>query len=150
MSNPPNIIQIVTGAYQVNTYIVSCTKTKECVIIDPGGDVEKILKILRDNELLAKLILNTHGHADHILANLELKNELDVPVGMHTEDLLYFSQTGIRKITEKELGLTAPGTADMGLKESEIIRVGTLEIKVVHTPGHTPGSVCFSTPRCSA
>jgi len=143
MSNHPTIIQIVTGAYQVNTYIVSCPETKECVIIDPGGDAEKILRILRDNGLQAKLILNTHGHADHILANMVLKKALDVPVSMHKEDLLYFSQPGIRKISEKELGLTAPGTADMVLKDGEIIHVGTLEVKVMHTPGHTPGSVCF-------
>ena len=143
MSNHPKIIQIVTGAYEVNTYIVSCPETKECVIIDPGGDAERILKILRDNAFQAKLILNTHGHADHILANMELKKVLDIPVSMHKEDLLYFAQPGIRKISEKEVGLTAPGTADIPLKDSEIINVGTLEVKVVHTPGHTPGSVCF-------
>jgi len=143
MSNHPNIIQIVTGAYQVNTYIVSCPETKECVIIDPGGDAEKILKILQDNALQAKGILNTHGHADHIMANRELKNALDVSVSMHKEDMHYFTQPDIRKISEKELGLAAPGTADIPLKDSDIISVGTLEILVVHTPGHTPGSVCF-------
>jgi glyoxylase-like metal-dependent hydrolase (beta-lactamase superfamily II) len=143
MSTHPNIIQIVTGAYQVNTYIVSCPETRECVIIDPGGDAENILKRLKDNALQAKIILNTHGHADHILANIELKNALDVPVSMHQEDLLYFTQPDIRKISEKELGLAAPGTADIPLTDNEIIRVGTLQIQVIHTPGHTPGSVCF-------
>jgi len=143
MSTKPNIIQIITGSYQVNTYIVSCPETRKCVIIDPGGDADKILKILRDNSLQAQYILNTHGHADHILANMELKNVLDVPVCMHEEDFLYFTQPDIRKISEKELGLTAPGTADMQLKDGEIIRVGILKIQVVHTPGHTPGSVCF-------
>ena len=143
MCTRPNIIQIVTGAYQVNTYIISCPETRECVIIDPGGDAGKILKILRDNALQAKAILNTHGHADHILANMELKNALDVPVSMHKEDLLYFTQPDIRKISEKELGLAAPGTADIPLKDNEIISVGSLEVQVIHTPGHTPGSVCF-------
>lgn len=143
MSPQPNIIQIVTGAYQVNTYIVSCPDTREGVIIDPGGDAEKILKTLTDNALQAKYILNTHGHADHILANTTLKNKLTIPVCMHKDDYLYFNQPDIRKVSEKELGLTAPGTADIQLKDNEKIRVGTLEIQVLHTPGHTPGSVCF-------
>ena len=143
MSNLPDIIQRVTGAYQVNTYIVSCPETKECVIIDPGGDAGELLKILRDKPLQVKRILNTHGHADHILANRELQKALDVPVCMHQEDTSFFSQPSIRKISEKELGLTAPGTADIMLTDNEIIQVGTLEIQVLHTPGHTPGSVCF-------
>ena len=143
MSNQPDIIQTVTGAYQVNTYIVSCPETKACVIIDPGGDADKILQLLRENVLQAQCILNTHGHADHILANMELKKALDVPVGMHREDVLFFSRPDIRKRSEKELGLTAPGAADRMLEDGEIIKVGTVEIQVLHTPGHTPGSVCF-------
>jgi len=79
----------------------------------------------------------------YILANMELKKELDIPVCIHQEDLLYFTQPDIRKISEKELGLTAPETADIPLKDNEIIHAGTMAIKVVHTPGHTPGSVCF-------
>ncbi len=79
MSIQPNITQTVTGAYQVNTYIVSCPATKACVLIDPGGDAEKILHHLRENDLQALCILNTHGHADHILANTELKKALEVP-----------------------------------------------------------------------
>ena len=143
MTHQPNIIQIVTGAYQVNTYIVSCPDTKECVIIDPGGDAEKVLKILTDNSLQGKYILNTHGHADHILANTTLKNKLNIPVCMHKEDFLYFTQPDIRKISEKELGLSAPGTTDIQLSDNEKISVGSLEIQVLHTPGHTPGSACF-------
>ena len=143
MSNNPDIMQIVTGSYQVNTYIVSCPETRECVIIDPGGDADKILKILQDSKLQAQFILNTHGHADHIVANVELKNLLHIPVAMHEEDILFFTQPGIGKISEKELGLTAPGVADIELKDKESISIGSLEIRVVHTPGHTPGSVCF-------
>ncbi len=143
MSKQPNVEQMVTGAYQVNTYIVSCPETKECVIIDPGGDAEKILHMLRDKGLQALFILNTHGHADHTLANMELQKALNIPVGMHKKDFLYFFQPDIQKKSEKELGLAISGTADRLLQNSEIIKVGTLEIRVLHTPGHTPGSVCF-------
>jgi len=143
MNTGPNIIQFVTGTYQVNTYIVSCRKTQECIIIDPGGDAEKILKIIGDNSLQPKLIVNTHGHADHILANEELKKVFHIPVGMHEEDIHFFTQPTIQEISRKELGLTAPGTAERVLKDNSIIHIGTLEVKVLHTPGHTPGSVCF-------
>lgn len=143
MRTQPDILRRVTGDYTVNTYVVSCPETRECVIIDPGGDAEVLLQILADKGLQAKMILNTHGHADHILANEELKKTLAVPVGMHKEDLEFFSRPEIREVTEKELGLTAPGTADRVLEDGDIIHVGTLEIQVLHTPGHTPGSVCF-------
>ena len=62
---------------------------------------------------------------------------------MHKKDVEFFSRQEIREVSKKELGLAAPGTADRLLQDGEIINVGCLEIQVLHTPGHTPGSVCF-------
>ena len=143
MSEHIDILQIVVGSYQVNCYIISCSRTKQCVIIDPGGESDRILKYVRDNGLQVKYILNTHGHADHILANRELKKLLDIPVCMHKEDVLHFSRSEIRQISEKELGLSAPGGADILLEDASEIEVGYLIIQTLHTPGHTPGSVCY-------
>lgn len=143
MSEHIDILQIVVGSYQVNCYIVSCSRTKQCVIIDPGGESDKILQYVRDNGLQVKYILNTHGHADHIQANRELKELLNIPVCMHKEDVLHFGRSEIRKISEKELGLSAPGGADILLEDSSEIEVGDLIIQTLHTPGHTPGSVCY-------
>ena len=143
MQSQPKIIQTVTGAYQVNTYLVFCPETREGVIIDPGGDSDKILKIIRENDIRVKYILNTHGHADHILANQQLRKHLGAQIAVHSDDDLFFSRPEIQEKSAKELGLSAPGAADIRLTDGQRLAVGELEIEVLHTPGHTPGSVCF-------
>ena len=143
MHTQPIIHRIVTGDYQVNTYIVSCPDTQQGFIIDPGGDAEQIISYVQQNNIQAGYILNTHGHADHILANQQLKKELDLKICMHEEDASFFCRPDNLELEKKELGLSIPGTADITLKEGEIVQVGTLQIKVIHTPGHTPGSACF-------
>lgn len=137
------IIRIITGSYQVNTYLVFCTSTGEGVIIDPGGDMEKILAHVHENSVIVKYILNTHGHADHILANRELKKSLKVPVAMHKDDSTFFGRAESKDISEKELGLYTSSEADLLLDHGTRLQVGRFEILVIHTPGHTPGSVCF-------
>lgn len=143
MSIEPIVFRIVTGEYQVNTYIVSCPETDEGFIIDPGGEAGKIIELVKQNNIKAIYILNTHGHADHILANQELKKELDLQICMHEEDDTFFNKPEILKIEEKELGLSTPGKADIKLKDGERLKVGNLEVEIIHTPGHTPGSSCY-------
>ncbi len=148
MSEHMNFVQIVVGSYQVNCYVVSCTQTKQCAIIDPGGESEKIVQYIEKHGLHPAYILNTHGHADHIVANTELKKVFNVPVCMHKKDVLYFIQPDIQKVSEKELGLTAPSGADILLEDNQKIEVGNLTIQTLHTPGHTPGSVCYLVDNC--
>lgn len=138
-----NVIQTVTGSYQVNTYIVYCAETKKGFIIDPGGDTDRILQLIRDNSISVKYILNTHGHADHILVNRELQASLKVPVAMHAADSAFFARPEIREISVRELGLSAPGNADIELHDGDRLQVGEMVVQVIHTPGHTPGSACF-------
>jgi hydroxyacylglutathione hydrolase len=137
------IKQIMVGSFEVFTYIVACPKTREAVIIDPAGEDEKILSLIREEGFRVKYILNTHGHADHVLANQQLKKALSVPTCMHQLDNEFFSQKEVRVLSAAELGLQASEPADMALKEGDVLKVGTLEVKVIHTPGHTPGSVCY-------
>lgn len=137
------IIRIVTGTYEVNTYIVACPDTREGFIIDPGGDAEKIKQVIADNSITIKYILNTHGHGDHVLANRELKDAFTVPTCMHKNDADFFARPDIQKISRKELGLTSPGQADIKLSDNDLLKVGNCEIRVLHTPGHSPGSSCF-------
>ena len=143
MNIEPTISRIVTGAFKVNTYIVSCPETKDGVIIDPGGDAKKIIALIKKNRIQIKYILNTHGHADHIIANQKLKKSLRLQICMHEDDNSFFTNPDILKIEEKELGLSTPGKADIVLKDSEVLKIGNLNIKILHTPGHTPGSVCY-------
>lgn len=139
----PNIARLVTGDFRVNTYLVSCRATGEGAVIDPGGEPDRIMAAIRSAGLKIKYILNTHGHADHRLANDHLRKALHVPVCMHEADDSFFARPEIRTIAERELGVSAQGYADIRLTDGDLLTVGRLAIQVIHTPGHSPGSVCF-------
>lgn len=142
MSNPI-ILQIPVGDYQVLTYLVACPVTREAVIIDPAGEPDRILRRVREGDFKVRYLLNTHGHADHVLANEALTCALGVPACIHEADRDFFSLADVKKACSLELGLPSPDPAEKGLKDGDILEVGTLRIKVLHTPGHTPGSACF-------
>ena len=125
------------------TYLVVCPHTRETVIIDPAGEEYKLLALIKTEGFKVKYILNTHGHSDHVLGNPKLKEVLNVPVCMHEADDRFFSDQEVREKSSKELGLPPPDPADIRLKDEDIVEVGTLKVKVIHTPGHTPGSVCY-------
>ena len=125
------------------TYLVACPHTREAVIIDPAGEEDKILTLIKTQGVKIKYILNTHGHSDHVLGNPKLKEVFNVPVCMHEADDRFFSDPAVREKSSKELGLPPPDPADIRLKDNDIVEVGTLNIQVIHTPGHTPGSVCY-------
>lgn len=137
------IRQIPIGAYQVFTYVVSCAKTREALVIDPAGDPARLHERIRREGLNVRYILNTHGHADHVLANGQLKTLLGCPVCMHEADDDFFSQEDVRRASERELGFPAPDRADIRLKDGDVLGLGDARVQVIHTPGHTPGSVCF-------
>jgi hydroxyacylglutathione hydrolase len=141
--NKPIIKQIPIGPLQVLTYLVACPQTKEAVIIDPAGEEEKISALVEQEDVKVKYILNTHGHADHVLANQTLKQMLSVPICMHALDDQFFSQKDVQEESSKEFGLPPSKPVDIKLRDETVLKVGTLKIKVIHTPGHTPGSVCY-------
>lgn len=135
--------QIPLGPFKVLTYLVACPQTLDAVIIDPAGEEEKLMDLIDAEGFNVKYILNTHGHSDHVLGNRKLKDALKVPVCMHAADDRFFSDTAVRQASTRELGLPPPDPADILLNDGDIIEVGTLSFKVIHTPGHTPGSVCY-------
>ena len=141
--DPVIIKQIPVGAFEVFTYIVACPETREAVVIDPAGEPERLSEILRKEGFKARYLLNTHGHADHVLANESLRDLLKVPVCMHEADVLLFSRKDGQQRISKELGLSFTAPVDQALKDGDTLGVGSLRIQVLHTPGHTPGSVCF-------
>jgi len=137
------IRQITVGPLQVLTYLVACPRTKEGVIIDPGGEEERISAMAEGEGVEVKYILNTHGHADHVLANERLKTLLKAQTCMHEDDDRFFAREEIREASAKEFGLSPPEPVDIRLHHGQVLEVGDLEIEVIHTPGHTPGSACF-------
>jgi glyoxylase-like metal-dependent hydrolase (beta-lactamase superfamily II) len=128
-----------------NCIIVGCTETKNAVVIDPGDDVDRILVSLSEEQLSVTKILNTHGHFDHVGGNQRLKEVTGAPICIHDEDapmLAHVSSSaaafGMRVNNSPE--------ADETLQDGDIIKFGNLELKVIHTPGHSPGGVSFYRP----
>jgi len=142
------IEHLVVGQLQTNCYLVSCPKTKETVIIDPGDDGDFISRKILDLKLKPKLILATHGHFDHLLAVMELKLAFNIPFLMHKDDLFLLKRA--KRTAEHFLGFEGwpelaekPPQVDRYLKEGDVVTFGEEKLKVIETPGHTPGGVCF-------
>jgi len=116
----------VGGGIVSNCYLIVCKKTGASVLIDAPGDASKILKQIEETNL--RYILITHTHFDHLGALSQLINHVNVPVAVHP--------------LEKD---SLPVEAGMLLNNNDCVKFGEIELKVVHTPGHTPGSICFLT-----
>ncbi|MFH1753282.1 MAG: MBL fold metallo-hydrolase [Candidatus Omnitrophota bacterium] len=130
--------KIVVGAMSANCYVVGDAKTKEVFIIDPGGDHEKIIALVQKNGYKVKSVINTHGHADHISGN----RFLNFPVWIHADDADFLKDPNKNLSYLVGSGLKLPA-ADKLLKEGDTLKAGSLSLEVIHTPGHTPGSICL-------
>ena len=135
---------IAVGPMGANCYIVSCDDTKEAVVIDPGGDANRILVYLQDNDLVAKYIINTHGHIDHIAANEEIRKNTEAALLIHTEDGAMLEDPNRNLSAFMGMPIVQKG-ADRLLNEGDEIGVGNFTLKVLHTPGHTKGGICLVT-----
>ncbi len=137
-----NINRIAAGVYAANCYIINCSETKEGLVIDPGGSVEDIMDIIKENQLNIKYILLTHGHGDHIGGVKELKELLDVPVLAHEDELELLAKAELNLSNIMYMG-PVELEVDQELKDGDTISFGSLEGKVIHTPGHSKGGICF-------
>ena len=125
-----------------NCYIIVDEKSKETMVIDPAGDVDKIEKLISIMEGKLKYIFLTHCHGDHILGVSELKNRCGGKVLIHRDDSNGLNDIGINLtpyIGAGEIELEADSRVD----DDDLIHLGNLKFKVIHTPGHTRGSVCY-------
>jgi len=130
------------GAFQCNCTILGDPKTRETLVIDPGDEADKILSALKKENWQVKTLLHTHAHLDHIGASEKLKNELTVKTRLHEGDLLLWQNLPMQG---QLFGfqLDPIEDPDLFLKDTEVISVGSYQLEVLHTPGHTPGSCCF-------
>jgi glyoxylase-like metal-dependent hydrolase (beta-lactamase superfamily II) len=135
---------LVVGPLQENSYVVACEETKEAVIIDPGAEAERIYRVVTFHGFTLKCVMNTHGHIDHVGGVADIIEKTGVPFMMHKDDM--FLIEGIEDDPlQIYLPVKAPPTPDKFLNDGDRISVGNLEFLVIHTPGHTPGGVCFLT-----
>lgn len=129
------------GPLQANCFIIGCEQTHHAAVIDPGGDADRILLALAKDKLTLKTIINTHGHFDHVSANKQLKTSTGAELMIHAKDAPMLSQLSSGAAAWGLNSEDSPAP-DRLLDEGDTVSVGdTIELKVFHTPGHTPGGI---------
>ena len=142
MNDNISINRLTVGAFSANCYIVGSEKTEEGLIIDPGGNAKEIINAINIARLNIKTIILTHGHADHIAALYDIKSYTRAQVAIHRADINFLY--GSREYSSMwGISYRTPDQPDRLLDDGHNIEVGNLYIKVIHTPGHTPGSICL-------
>src|SRR5260370_16188541 len=134
------------GMLKCNCSIVGDTESQEGLVIDPGDEVSRIRELLRKHQFTVKAIVSTHAHIDHVGGLRKLREATGAPVFMHADDLELYNAL------ERQagwLGMPTPGITEVDtfLKEGDSLRWGPFEARVLHTPGHTRGSLCLYLPQ---
>ena len=133
---------MVVGPVGTNCYILKDNNSSEGMIIDPGDNTEGILAYIKENDIDVKLIALTHGHFDHIGAVEELRQSLAVPVAVHEADADMITD-GRKNLSAFMGAIVETEPADIILRDGDCISFGKCSLRVISTPGHTRGSVCY-------
>ncbi len=128
------------GPLQVNCYILADEKTKEGVVIDPGDDADDILKIIKEKGVIVKYIINTHAHFDHVGANKALKEATGAELLIHEADAGVLATVSHQSRSFGLSPVVSP-PADRYVKHGDTVTAGEVSLKILHTPGHTPGGI---------
>jgi glyoxylase-like metal-dependent hydrolase (beta-lactamase superfamily II) len=137
---------LVVGPIQSNCYIVGCERTREAAVIDPGGDADQILITLAKDKLRCLYIINTHGHFDHSADNKRLKEVTGAQLLIHPADApMILNQSTGGGMWGFHVDNSPP--PDRYLEEGDIITFGDISLKVLHTPGHSPGGISLVTDK---
>jgi len=137
---------LVVGPIQSNCYILGCERTRQAAVIDPGGDVDKILMALAKDNLRCVYIINTHGHFDHSGENKRLKEVTGAQLVLHRADApMVMHQGASGGMWGMKVENSPP--PDRYAEEGELISFGDISLKVLHTPGHSGGGISMVTDR---
>lgn len=134
------IKKLTVGPIMANCFIVACEETRQAAVIDPGDEVDRILMTLADEKLKVAVIIDTHGHFDHVGGNARMKQATGAPLLIHRLDVPMLGQLSA---AASQWGMTAEDSPppDRTVDEGDDISFGNLAFKVIHTPGHTPGGI---------
>jgi len=133
--------QIEVGSFSIFSYLVGDEQTGECLFIDPSEDHARLLREAAAHNLTVKYVVNTHSHIDHTMGNREMVRRTGAKVLIHEADAADLLNTP-RNILEM-FGAEDPPPADILVSDGDLIKVGGISLRVIHTPGHTPGGMCL-------
>lgn len=138
------IRKLTVGPIMANCFIVGCEETRQAAVIDPGDEVDRILMALAKDQLTVAVIINTHGHFDHVGGNARLKQATGAPLLIHRLDAPMLNQLSA---AAAQWGMTAENSPppDRTIDEGDTVPFGNLAFSVIHTPGHTPGGISLHT-----
>lgn len=138
------IIVIPVTPFEQNCSLVICEETNSAAVVDPGGDVNKILTAIDQHKVKVDKVILTHGHLDHVGGTQMLAKQLNVPViGPEKEDLFWLEQM---ETQSQQFGfpMTLSFEPNQWLAENDIVEVGNIKLTVLHIPGHTPGHIVLN------
>jgi hydroxyacylglutathione hydrolase len=133
--------QYEVGNFNIFSYLVGDEEAGECLFIDPASECDRLIKEAESRGLTVKYIVNTHAHIDHVMGNREMAQKTGAKTIIHEADADRMQNTSpdILAMFQAE----NPPPPDILVKEGDLIRVGNIGLKVIHTPGHTPGGMCL-------
>jgi len=135
-----NYESVIVGALETNCYLVYCEKTRECAVVDPGAEPQKIFRVISEKDLMPTMVIDTHGHVDHIGANKDVIEKYEIPLLIHEADSSMLDKVHLMELSFFLDAKDSP-PPDRFLVEGEKIEIGESLLGVLHTPGHSPGSI---------
>ena len=133
---------VIVGALETNCYLVYCPQSLGCAVVDPGAEAHKIFHLIAKKGLNPVIILNTHGHIDHIGANKDVKEKFNIPLCIHPYDKYMLENVHQSELSFFLEAKNSP-SPDRYLEDGDTVEIGKSSLKIIHTPGHSPGSVSF-------
>lgn len=135
------VIQVPGSGMYANSYLLVCDQTREAALIDPA-DARAAMDLAAQQGAVIKMVLLTHGHFDHIVGLDSLRDALKIPACIHSEDAPMLGEPSINGSVYFGMPVRA-GAAQQLLSDDQVIKIGEGSVRVIHTPGHSPGSVCY-------
>jgi hydroxyacylglutathione hydrolase len=134
--------QLEVGTLAVFCYIIGCEQTKHAALVDPAADADRILALAKSEGLDVRYIINTHAHPDHISGNADIVERTGAKIIIHEAESAWLTHLANKAFLKMIGGRPSP-KADTVVVDGDTIEVGSIKLSVIHTPGHSPGSICL-------